>query len=306
MTYVVKSLGPGGVEAMRQLWNRLRRGLLRARSFSGKYRCAVCGNRVSRFRCLAATHPETAQNLKKHGFRHVDETFNMDQYSCPFCGACDRDRMYALYLNKYLTGPSARIRIVDFAPLKSLSQFIRHKLESMGGAHVYRTADLYDPQADDKVDLMDMKLYKDGEFDFFICSHVLEHVEADRKALSELFRITKPGGCGILMAPIALTIDQTDEDPRLTDEAERWRRFGQNDHVRLYSKQGFLDRLVEAGFEVQQLGVDYFGKPSFEENAIGLGSVLYVVRRPASDVRDTDWVTVVPAHHERMPSEIKT
>jgi len=191
-------------------------------------------------------------------------------------------------LNKYLAGAGAPIRIVDFAPLKSLSQFIRHKLESLGRPHAYRTADLYDPEANDKVDLMDMKLYRDGEFDFFICSHVLEHVEDDRKALSELFRITKPGGRGILMAPIALTIDQTDEDPRLTDEAERWRRFGQNDHVRLYSKQGFLDRLVEAGFEVQQLGVDYFGKASFEENAIGRGSILYVVSRLAADVRDSD------------------
>jgi SAM-dependent methyltransferase len=291
---------------MRHLRNRLRRGLLRARSLFGKYRCAVCGNRVSRFRCLAATHPETAQNLKKHGFRHVDETFNEDQYSCPFCGACDRDRMYALYLNKYLAGASAQIRIVDFAPLKSLSQFIRRKLESLGGAHIYRTADLYDPQADDKVDLMDMKLYEEGEFDFFICSHVLEHVEDDRKALSELFRITRPGGWGIAMVPIALGLQDIDEDPRLTDESERWRRFGQNDHVRLYSKQGFLDRLVEAGFEVQQLGADYFGKASFEENAIDLGSVLYVVSRPGSDVRNSDWVTVVSAHHERVPSEVKT
>jgi hypothetical protein len=31
-----------------------------------------------------------------------------------------------------------------------------------------------------------------------------------------------------------------------------------------------------------------FGKASFEENAIGLGSVLYIVSRLASDVRDSD------------------
>ena len=43
--------------------------------------------------------------------------------------------------------------------------------------------------------------------------------------------------------PIVLSIDdEIDEDPSVTDVAERWRRFGQDDHVRLYSKQGLLKK----------------------------------------------------------------
>ena len=42
---------------------------------------------------------------------------------------------------------------------------------------------------DDVVDITDMPMYADGSFDFFICSHVLEHVSDDRRALNELYRI---------------------------------------------------------------------------------------------------------------------
>jgi hypothetical protein len=33
---------------------------------------------------------------------------------------------------------------------------------------------------------------------------------------------------GILVVPIVLSIDEIDEDPSVTDVAERWRRFGQD------------------------------------------------------------------------------
>jgi len=41
------------------------------------------------------------------------------------------------------------------------------------------------------------------------------------------------------LVPIILSITEIDEDPTITDEGERWRRFGQGDHCRLYSKNGF-------------------------------------------------------------------
>jgi hypothetical protein len=39
------------------------------------------------------------------------------------------------------------------------------------------------------------------------------------------------------MAPIALSLDATDEDPEEHRIQERQRRFGQDDHVRMYSKK---------------------------------------------------------------------
>ena len=110
---------------------------------------------------------------------------------------------------------------------------------------------------------------------------VLEHVADDRKAMRELYRVTAPGGTGIVMVPLPFGVDSIDEDPWLTDEPERWRRFGQNDHVRLYSKSEFIARLREAGFEVSQLAATHFGCDRLDQLAILHDSVLYLARRPS-------------------------
>ena len=266
--------------ALRSLRRRSRVALWKAQSVFGKYRCTVCGHRVFHYLPLSAVHPSTAASMKKHGFNHKFETFNTAAYACPFCGATGHDRLYALYVDKLLTKDHGKegIRIVDFAPVRCLSAYIRSKLQ--GRPATYRTADLFNPEVDDRVDLMDMHIYRDGQFDFFICSHVLEHVTDDRKAMRELFRVIKPGGSGIVMVPVALDVQQVDEDPSVTDVAERWRRFGQDDHVRLYSKPGFLERLRQTGFDVAELGISHFGAETFDRLALTPGSILYIVTRP--------------------------
>jgi ubiquinone/menaquinone biosynthesis C-methylase UbiE len=121
--------------------------------------------------------------------------------------------------------------------------------------------------------------YVDNCFDMILCSHVLEHVDDDRKAMSELFRILKPSGFGIIMVPIDINLKEDFENPEYKTEAERWKYFGQNDHVRLYSKNGFATKLIQTGFKVNQLGIDYFGADVFEKNGIHPRSVLYVVEK---------------------------
>lgn len=91
--------------------------------------------------------------------------------------------------------------------------------------------------------------YPDERFDLIICSHVLEHIPNDRIAIRELFRVLKPRGTAILQVPISTTLEQTIEDPSLTDPRERALRFGQNDHVRIYGAD-FPTRLRDGGFSV--------------------------------------------------------
>jgi hypothetical protein len=43
-------------------------------------------------------------------------------------------------------------------------------------------------------------------------------------------------------------LTQTLEDPSVTDPAERFRLFGQEDHVRIYVEHDFQARIREAGF----------------------------------------------------------
>ncbi|MBK7751686.1 MAG: methyltransferase domain-containing protein [Flavobacteriales bacterium] len=90
--------------------------------------------------------------------------------------------------------------------------------------------------------------FPDDHFDLIICSHVLEHVPEDRTAMRELCRVLRPGGTAILLVPMS-DRPTTDEDPSVTDPQERFRRFGQTDHVRLYGRD-YMDRLREAGFIV--------------------------------------------------------
>ena len=49
--------------------------------------------------------------------------------------------------------------------------------------------------------------------------------------------------------------------------------------MRIYSKCGFVGRLEEAGFHVNQFGVGYFGEQIFAKHGIHPRSVLYVVNK---------------------------
>jgi SAM-dependent methyltransferase len=250
-------------------------------SLGGESRCPVCNKTITHFRPLPEFYFD---NARKHGFIYQPdqaETLNYQSYSCPFCGATDRDRLYALYIQSFICKlrPGEAIKIIDFAPSASLSLFIRNLIAPFQQKLSYTTADMHMADVDDKIDIADMKLYNDNQFDFFICSHILEHVPNDVKAIRELYRILKPHGSGILMVPIILGLEEIDEDPSVTDESERWRRFGQNDHVRIYSKKGFMKRVRDAGFLIHVYGKDYFGEQVFEQNGITNQSILYVVEK---------------------------
>ena len=212
----------------------------------------------------------------------VGETCNLGAYQCPDCQASDRARLYALYLETWFRDIEQGVKktFVDFAPSSSLTQCILGKIRDNGADIHYVTADLMKKGVDIKADIADMPVFADRSVDYFICSHVLEHVPNDQRALGELFRILKPGGEGILMVPIDLKAEKIDEDPTVTDVGERWRRFGQDDHVRIYSKNGFLERVRAAGFIVTEYGASHFGRFVFWRHGISQNSILYVVQRP--------------------------
>lgn len=239
----------------------------------GAFECSVCGHAVRSFRPLDAGF---RSKWRQYGF-DLDpsrfETLNIEAYSCPFCSSTDRDRLCALYLKRFGPTASAKGLAIEFAPSGPLSAEIRRNLQ--GWQH--RTADLFMKHVDDTVDICDMReIYGDGTVDFFICSHVLEHVRDDSVALSELYRILRPGGQGILMVPLHLDLSQTRDANPDASEAERWRTVGQGDHARLHCRADFVNRIERAGFELQQLDRDYIGANVFERNGIASSSVLYV------------------------------
>jgi SAM-dependent methyltransferase len=135
----------------------------------------------------------------------------------------------------------------------------------LGSAYV--TADLHNSRAMIKMDVTDIR-YPNDHFDVIYCSHVLEHVRNDRRAMSELYRVLKKSGWAILLVPIEA--DQTFEDPTVTDPKERLRLFGNPGHVRRYGPD-FADRLRDVGFVVAVVSAAEFLSAT-EINRMGITS----------------------------------
>jgi SAM-dependent methyltransferase len=99
------------------------------------------------------------------------------------------------------------------------------------------------------MDITDIQ-YPDESFDVIFCSHVLEHVPDDRKAMREFARVLKSSGWAVILVPCFPDRGKTFEDWSVTDPAEWLKVFGQADHVRVYGND-FADRLQECGFDVR-------------------------------------------------------
>lgn len=240
-----------------------------------RFFCPVCENMVSSFMPLDSYYEE---KMDETGFLHSIfqfETLNKLSYSCPICGASDRERLYALYFKKIYDRFDANIKILDIAPSKSLKNYIQKKFHNAN----YRSADLLMEDVDDQIDITNMAKYKDKTFDFIICSHVLEHIEKDRQAIREIFRVLKNGGKGVVMVPIMLSLTEDYENPNAISVDDRWRHFGQDDHVRLYSKTGFINKIKQASFSVAQYDINTFGKQLFYSCGIHKRSNLYIINK---------------------------
>ena len=115
-----------------------------------------------------------------------------------------------------------------------------------------------------------------GDYSAAVSYNVLEHIEDDKKAMSELYRVMRPGGRGIFQVPQDLNREYTYEDFSITDPKERAGAFGQYDHVRVYGRDYFT-RLRNAGFRVEE--VDYskaISREDFDRYRLAPGEILPV------------------------------
>jgi predicted SAM-dependent methyltransferase len=99
------------------------------------------------------------------------------------------------------------------------------------------------------VDLLNIP-YNDNHFDYIICNRVLEHIEGDIKAMSEMYRVLKKGGTALLSVPIDYNLQKTHES--YTSLEDRIKYYGQWDHVRMYSGD-IKQRLEKIGFDVEMI-----------------------------------------------------
>ena len=166
-----------------------------------------------------------------------------DNRLCPRCLSLERHRLLWLYLKNKTDFFYKNLKVLHVAPEQPfLKRF--STLKNLD----YTTADIESPIADIKMDIQEIP-FDDNSFDVVICNHVLEHVEDEFKATSEIFRILKKNGWAILQVPIDTSRYETYEDPSITAPKEREKHFGQYDHLRAHGLD-YPKRLEKSGFKV--------------------------------------------------------
>lgn len=193
-----------------------------------KVECPVCGGKFRKFLPYGYT-----------------KATGRDNCLCPKCLSLERHRLMWLFLKKETEFFTKDLKVLHIAP----EQCFFKRFKALPNID-YTTGDLESPIADVHFDVQDIPFENDS-YDVVICNHVLEHVDDDAKAMSELYRILKPNGFAILQVPMDTNNPKTEEDPTVTDPKERERLYRQKDHVRLYGLD-YADRLYKAGFKVHQ------------------------------------------------------
>jgi SAM-dependent methyltransferase len=180
---------------------------------------------------------------------------------CPICGSNARTRLAWIFLQRETDLFDGRPKsMLHVAPERTLAQ----RFAALPNIE-YLSADLEPGRAMVEMDITDIR-YPDARFDVVYCSHVLEHVPDDRRAMRELARVLKPTGWAVFLIP--MKDELTFEDPTVTDPAERERLFSHPEHVRRYGAD-FADRLTESGFRVRHVHEDELLGPE-ETSRIGV------------------------------------
>lgn len=167
-----------------------------------------------------------------------------DNVLCPYDLTLERHRLMWLYLkdeSNFFT--AEKLDVLHIAPEQCF-----HALFKKQSNLNYLTGDLVSPIADLHFDLHNIPL-EDNRFDVVFCNHVMEHVDDAIRCMSELHRVMKPGGWGIMQVPQDHKRELTLEDPSITSPEDREKYYWQKDHVRLFG-QDYPKWLEKAGFRV--------------------------------------------------------
>ena len=146
---------------------------------------------------------------------------------CPGCLSLERHRLLWLFFKDKTNFFKDNIRLLHIAP----EQAFYKKIKKMNNVD-YVTSDLESPLAQVKADIKNLP-FDDNEFDVLICNHVLEHIDDDKKAMQEIWRVLKPNAWAIVQVPMDFSRIKTFEDKNITSPKDREKYFGQHDHLRL-------------------------------------------------------------------------
>lgn len=228
LTYALKS-----VKWANQLYNKR----------AHRKKCYICGNVFHSF----SKYRGGTKNLSK--FIKTLEIVGSDinNFSCFYCESHDRERHLCMYFDKLnIWSKMKNASILHFAPEKNLSKKI-----AASQPKTYIRADLFPKTKDVKKINITRIPFKSNSFDLVICNHVLEHIDDYLKALREISRVLKPQGRAILQTPYSSLINHNFEVTAISTKKLRKEFYGQEDHLRVFSKRHLLQDIRNANFQVK-------------------------------------------------------
>ena len=116
--------------------------------------------------------------------------------------------------------------------------------------------------------------FESGSLEVVICSDVLEHVEDDARAISEIQRVLRPGR-GVAFVHVPIVASETVEYgfPVAVDHGHR-RAYGPD----------VARRLMSAGLEVREYGARQLTKEARRRSGILPADRVFLVSTPRADV----------------------
>ena len=199
-----------------------------------------------------------------------------DNALCPNCLSLERHRLMDLYLRRKTNFFKENLKVLHVAP----EYCFIDRFEKMKNLD-YITADIESPLAKVKMDIHAIP-FAENTFDVAFCNHVMEHVDDDIKAMSELHRVLKLGGWAIIQSPQDWNLATTFEDANITDPLAREKHFWQDDHLRLFGRD-YGQRLQKGGFEVieDRFVMDELTPEDVKRHALPSNEVIYFCKKVA-------------------------
>jgi predicted SAM-dependent methyltransferase len=168
---------------------------------------------------------------------------------CSECKSLERHRNLFKYLeNKNLIRNK---KILHIAPEKCLVDILNQE------SHTYISIDKTyqkDRRFMSKLDITDLSIFSNDYFDLVICFHVMEHIQNDILAISEIKRIIRNSGIMILSVPISgeSTYTWPEEKINLEKINQSWGIPGKYDgHYRTYGYKDLTSLLNKYFFSIE-------------------------------------------------------
>ncbi|RME43032.1 MAG: class I SAM-dependent methyltransferase [Chloroflexi bacterium] len=183
--------------------------------------CSMCGWQGHRFGYWAAISANQ---------------FLADQI-CLECGSSRQTRLLVELLEQRLDVTNGQLTLIEIGPSRASRRYF-----SQHPAVRYLAIDRF-KRSNILSDVMDLAL-RDNSADAFVCCNVLEHIVDYRRAISELYRILKPGRWGIIVVPETKELEKSYQIRSVT--------FHGYGHIWEFGND-FVKRVAEAGFMVESV-----------------------------------------------------